>query len=338
MRFTPPFCPYPCCRSGRERERFSWSKRGRYLRKCDGRMIPRFQCQTCGRSFSSQTFRISFRYRKPLLHLQLLPLLYSKVTRRQAARILAVNRKTVDRRLPRMARVAYEFHLARLEEVRRHGGMDGVFQLDELETFEEHRKLKPVTMSVLIERRSYFVLHSRAGALPARRPLSRVELKQLHEIEDREGVRHSESDACVRSSFRFLSRVLQEGVRLRFQSDLKVSYPVLCKQEMPNREIEHETVSSKKRRDRRNLLFPINHTLAMLRDGVSCLVRRSWGACKKRENLQLHVWIWTAYRNYVRGCTVRTEKTPAQIAGVSRERYSVRELFQWRWPKLMPSS
>ena len=67
--------------------------------------------------------------------------------------------------------------------------MTGVFQLDELETFEHHRKLKPITMSVLIERKSYFLVDSRAGTLPARRPLKKHEHLRLREIELQEGKR-----------------------------------------------------------------------------------------------------------------------------------------------------
>lgn len=260
------------------------------------------------------------------------------MTRRQAARILEVNRKTVERRYLRMAEIAHDFHLAKLEDACRRGGIEGVFQLDELETFEHHRKLKPVTMSVLIERRSYFMVHSRAGALPPRRPLSREELALLMAIEDKEGVRTSESDSCVRSSFRALHRILPAGSPVFLQTDQKISYPELCQQVTPGREFVHQTISSKVRRDCRNLLFPINHTLAMLRDGVSCLVRRNWGACKKREGLQRHVWIWMAYRNYIRSVTNETKKTPAQRAGVCEDRYSVRDLFRWRWPRLMANS
>jgi hypothetical protein len=43
----------------------------------------------------------------------------------------------------------------------------------------------------------------------------------------------------------------------------------------------------------------------MMRDGISRLVRRSWGASKLRARLELHAWIWVVWRNYVRGSRTR---------------------------------
>lgn len=225
--------------------------------------------------------------------------------------------------------------MARLEQCKRNGGIDGVFQLDELETFEHNRKLKPVTMSVLIERKSYFVVHAKAGSLPARRPLKAIEAKRLAEIEVEEGKRRSDSRACIRESFRAMHALLAPTAPVRFQSDQKRTYPTECRRAALGRSFIHRTTSSRKRRDYRNLLFPINHTLAMMRDGMSCLVRRSWAAAKKVKGLQRHAWLWIAYRNYVRGVTIKTKITPAQSAGVCEERWLLKEVLKWRWPRQM---
>ena len=89
--------------------------------------------------------------------------------------------------------------------------------------------------------------------------------------------------------------------------------------------------SSRAKRDRGNPLFPINHTLAMLRDGVSRLVRRSWAASKRRSKLELHLWIWACWRNYVRGITNKARHvTPAMAAGLERRPFRKDELLAWR--------
>ncbi len=89
--------------------------------------------------------------------------------------------------------------------------------------------------------------------------------------------------------------------------------------------------SSKAKRDYSNPLFPINHTLAMARDGISRLVRRSWAASKLRERLEWHAWIWAAWRNYVRAITNQAPKvTPAMAAGVTGKRWSVAKVCAWR--------
>ncbi|MAW61320.1 MAG: hypothetical protein CMJ94_10850 [Planctomycetes bacterium] len=234
-----------------------------------------------------------------------------------------------------MARVARDFHRARLLECAQRGGIDGTFQLDELESFEHHRKLKPVTMAVLIERKSYFVVHARAGQLAARGRRTLQQQKRLNEIQSEEGVRRSASRACVRECFESLGGLLSSEIPVRLQTDKKRTYPTECRRATHPRALIHRTTDSRKRRDYRNLLFPINHTLAMMRDGMSCLVRRSWGAAKTIKGLQRHTWIWMAYRNYVRGVTVKTRTTPAQSAGVCDQRWQLKEVLRWRWPLQM---
>ena len=333
--FHPPFCPIAGCTSENEEIPFRYHRHGRYRRACDGVWVQRFFCLVCERAFSTQTFKSNYRYRIPFLHHLLTQMLCSKLTRRQAARSFSVNRKTVERRFNRMAEVSADFHLAQLKKCRDLGGTRGIFQLDELETFEHSRKLKPVTMSVLIERKSYFVVHTRAGTLPPRRPLKPREAERLVEIESKEGKRRSQSRACIQQSFEALNQLLAPEAPVLFQSDMKRTYPTECRRATWGRPFIHKTTSSRERRDYKNLLFPINHTLAMMRDGMSCLVRRNWGVCKSIRGLERHASIWTTYRNYVRGVTIKTKTTPAQAAGVCARRWLLKEVLRWRWPSRM---
>jgi hypothetical protein len=95
--------------------------------------------------------------------------------------------------------------------------------------------------------------------------------------------------------------------------------------------LRHERHSSKAERNYFNPLFPINHTFAMARDGLSRLVRRNWAAAKLRERLERHLWIWIAYRNYVRGITNDAPRvTPAMALGIDREQWQREELLAWR--------
>lgn len=330
--FKPPHCPNHFCASESPEVDFRFCRRGSFYRKCDGRRIPRFRCLSCNQGFSSQTFRGNYRWRKPILHHSLMHLLCSKVSRRQAARILGVNRKTVERRFTLLSRVAHDFHFAQLNRCRERGGIHGIFQLDELETFEHNRRIKPVTLAVTIERHSYFVLGAFAGKMGSRGQLNSHYLRRKRLIELEEGPRRSESRRVVRKSLDLLDYCLSPKASVHLQSDKKKSYPIDLKKSCWGRYIQHEVTSSKDVRDYHNSLFPINHTLAMMRDGLSCLVRRSWAASKKKSGLQRHCWIWIAWRNYVRGVTNRTKTTPAQELGVSFSSFQMKEIYHWRWP------
>ncbi len=330
-RFLPPHCPHPRCPSRHGRAPFLWRRRGSYPRKVDGRRVQRFLCRTCGRSFSTQSFRLDYRLQRVHIHPALFRLLVSKVTFRQAARLLGIDRKTVARRARLFGRHARRFHEARLRAARARGGLDGVFQLDELETFETDRRLQPLTVPVLIERRSFFVVHVGVGTLPARGGLSAAKKRRKAELERVRGKRRSQSRVQVRVAVRRLGRVLAAGAPLVFESDRKSTYPGILREVFGGRVGSHRRVSSRARRCPGSVLFPINHTLARMRDRVSRLVRRNWGASKRRRCLRWHLWMWVAWRNYLRPVTVAAGvPTPGVIVGAAERRWEVADFLRWR--------
>jgi hypothetical protein len=44
-------------------------------------------------------------------------------------------------------------------------------------------------------------------------------------------------------------------------------------------------------------LFSLNHTAAMMRDGVSRLIRKTWCNSKRQDHLEHHLYIYAHYRN-----------------------------------------
>lgn len=330
--FRPPFCPFPDCRiSGPQ---FSWRSRGQYFRQCDGRWVRRFSCNTCERRFSTQTFKADYRWKKPRLHLRVFDLLISKVTMRQIARVHGVRRPTIERRLKRLGLVCKGFHATALAQAKNKGGLAGTFQLDELETYETDRRLAPVTMPVLIERHTYFVVHGESAPLPARGNLTTGMKRKKERREKLLGKRRSGSRAAVRNTLEILKAHHCNTSGISLESDRKYSYRSEFKRIAGGQFAAHVRISSKSVRDRSNRLFPINHTLAMMRDNISRLVRRTWAASKKRQRLDLHFWLWACYRNYSRGITVQTKTTPAQAMGILDRAWRREEILRWRWPQI----
>ena len=332
--FQPPFCPYSDCCTQQERVPFTWRHRGKYFRQCDGRWVRRFSCNTCDRRFSTQTFKTDFRWRKPKLHFHVYDLFISKVTIRQIARIKKVRRPTIERRLLRLGRVCKDFHSVCLGQAKAKGGLFGEFVLDELETYETDRRLSPVTMPVVVQRHSFFVVHGETAPLPARGKLSEYHRRKKEARDEKVGKRKSGSKEAVRNTLQRLRSVHSRNWGISLATDKKTTYRTeFIKIAGPQFRC-HRTTSSKAKRDRANLLFPINHTFAMMRDSISRLVRRTWAASKLRQRLDLHFWIWVTYRNYIRGITVSTETTPAQAAGVQFGAWDRTDLLRWRWPEI----
>lgn len=336
MSFLPSCCPFPHCPS-RSAKNFEFCPCGTYRRRCDGRIIRRFRCSVCHLSFSRQNFRLDYRLKRPELLARFFLDRVSKVTHRQSARNQGCSRSTEERHFRRLSHHCREFQAARMAEVAAGQGLGEVFLLDELETYEHHRTQQPLTVPILIERSSGFVLDVRVGTLAARvapgeAKKRRLELKAAGAPKPE---RKSESRELVKQAFGQLQAFAPRDKPLRVLTDQKPSYAQLLQERFGER-CQHERTSSTRRRDLSNPLWPINHTLARVRDNVSRLVRETWAAAKKRVWLEGQLAIWTCYRNYVRGRTNRSRgTTPAMALGVQQRRWAVPELLEWR---VMPAA
>lgn len=337
--FQPPFCAFPACPSRQPGQPFLWHRCGFFPRAVDGRRVQRFRCRTCHRRFSAQSFRLDFRQQKPLINAGVLTCLVSKVTHRQTARVLFVDRKTVHRRLRLFGPALRDWHSVFLARARRQGGLTGSFSLDELETFEQDRLLQPVTMPVLIHRKTRFVIHLESAALAPRGQLTPRDCARRDRRAAISGPRRSGSRPAVRRCLEALHAVHAPGALLELVTDQKSTYPVLVKEVFGNRIAAHVKESSRRARNTLNPLFGINHTMAMLRDQVSRLVRRTWGSSQERSQLTIHSWCWVAWRNYVRPVTNdRPRVSAAMVLRLASRRYSNSDLLRWRWPLLMPEA
>ena len=321
MRFHPKFCPRPDC-PAHSGSGFEFQRAGLYRRRCDRRQVPRFTCLVCRRGFSAQTFRLDWRLKRPDLLVPLFKNYVSKVTHRQSARILPCSRSTEERHFRLIAAHCEAFHLALLAEVEASGGLGEEFLLDELETYERNRLKQPVTVPVLIERYSGFVLGLSAGAMAPRPSASK--------LTPQEKARRSESVRVVREVLRMMLAFAREDRELLLDTDEKSSYGKLLR-ELFGERCHHRQTPSTRRRDMSNPLWPVNHTCARLRDGVSRLVRRSWAAAKKRTCLEKHMAIWTCYRNCIRGRVNRTpRRTPAMALGAQTVQWTPERLLRYR--------
>ena len=329
MEFQPRFCPCrsPLCET---HPGFQYQRRGTFKRACDGRVIQRYQCKRCKRTFSAQTFRVDYRHHKPHLDHSIFLKFVGKVTQRQTTRDLHCTRATVARRVKRYGEHCRAFHMRVLAERDAKLVWDGPFVLDELETYEHNRRLKPLTVPLLVHKQSRCIVHAAVGTLPARKPLSPKNLEKLQAQEAADGKRLSESRAKVAECFDVLQTTTAANAVVNVRMDQKHTYRALLKKRFGDR-LVHETTHSSAPRTVMNPLFVINHTFAMLRDGLSRLVRRTWAASKKREPLGWHLWIYIAWRNYIRPITnKRPHETAAMVAGLVPRMLEVSDLLQWR--------
>ena len=85
MADMPPRCPSRACDSARDPNGTWFTHRGTFPRT-DGRLVRRYQCKSCGRHFSEQTFRLDYRQKMPRINKPLRVLLAAGTSLRAAAR------------------------------------------------------------------------------------------------------------------------------------------------------------------------------------------------------------------------------------------------------------
>ena len=324
--FVPPRCPFPDCVQHRSPGGRFYYRYGYFHPACRPHPVQRYLCRTCRRTFSRQTFRMDYRDHRPDLNPRLYRLLNSGVGLRQSARILRLGRTCTEQKFHKLAAHCRDLNLNLRGRLRKGHS----FQFDEFETFEGRRNTRPLTVPVLIERDSRFVLWAESAPLRPRGRMTRARRRAMARDEERFGRRVDHSIRAIRNTLRKGAECAVDLPFILLETDEKKSYPGHARRAFPGKRIEHRTTSSKVPRRRWNPLFPINHTEARLRDLVGRLRRRSWLASKKRKYLDLHLHLHMTWVNYHRPRFNRDERSPAEILGWVPRRLTAGEVLGWR--------
>jgi transposase-like protein len=325
LGFVPPRCPHvDCVAHGDPPPRFFVSS-GSYTTACRPGPVPRFRCRFCKRTFSRQTFRHSYRDRRPECNEPLLKLLVSGVGLRKAGEMLRLDVHSVQKKKLKLGDTCRGLHenlSPKLPEGR-------TYLLDEEETYE-WKSIRPLTVPLLIEHQTWFLVAATAGSIRRLAPRGTKRRARQERDERRAGKRVDEGRACVERVLHELARRIAGGLTLR--SDEKTSYRTRLARVFGQGRVEHLTTSGRAPRTHHNPLFAINSTIAMSRDYCGRLRRRSWLVSKKKERLQNHLHIYIAYRNYVRRRFQRDQEheTPAKMLGLLPRNLTFAETIGWR--------
>ncbi len=324
--FQPPRCPNRRCPQHRNPEPDFFVRKGFYHPLCRAHPVPRFRCRICHRNFSRQTFRVDYHDHRPHLNAKVFLSLATGLGLRQTSRNVGLSLSCTQLKFRKIAR-----HLRRLNlNLRRDLPTGSDLQFDELETYEGRRNTRPLSLPILIERKSRFVVWAESAPI---RPHGRMSASRRKAIVDDRRRFGPRKDLSRRAVERTLQRGADLSARLSsvtLSTDEKSTYPSLARRAFGKDRLRHDQTNSKLARDTWNPLFPINHTEAMARDLLGRLRRDSWLVSKKRRYLDLGLHVWIAYRNYVRRRFNFDEKSPAQILRFADHRLTAGELLSWR--------
>ena len=323
--FQPPRCPYLECDRHEDPTPGFYVPHGTYRVLCRPHPIPRYRCKTCRRTFSRQTFRMDFRDHRPDLNARLFRLLASGIGLRQSSRNLRLSLRCTELKARKIGR-----HLRRLNLNLRGALPAGSrFQLDEIETYEGRRGDRPLSVPILIETRSRYIVWAESAPI---RPSGRMNARRRARIAADERVFGRRKDLSQRSVLRAIHRARDLSTELEkvcFDTDEKPSYSRLLRTVF-GRRLVHTRTNSELARGTWNPLFPINHTEAMIRDLSGRLRRESWLASKLRRWLDVGLHVFIAYRNLVRRRFNKDDQSPAELVGFAPRRLTEGEVLSWR--------
>lgn len=271
-------------------------RKGYYRRKSDSKRIPRFYCLSCRRSFSSALFSPCYRQKKRTINPALDRFHTSGVSQRRMARLLRINRKTVERKLLFLGRQAKLEQERYLRERMTRGEQVEHLQFDEMETFE-HSKCLPLSIPLAVEAETRKILGFRVAVMPAKGLLAEISRKKY-------GSRDDQRAEAARSLFLEIAPLIHPQAVVT--SDQNPKYPNWLKSHFPK--VKHVAVKGRRgcvvgqgelKSGGFDPLFSLNHTAAMLRANINRLFRRTWCTTKRIDRLEAHIALYVRYHNQV---------------------------------------
>ena len=325
LAFHPPRCPKPACVMFENPVPGFYKRNGWYRVKNRPAPVQRFKCRACRRGFSRQTFRVDFRDHKPHLNVLVFSHTAGGVGMRQIARLVLLTRKNLTNKWHKLGRHLGLQHENLLWDMPERSS----FVFDELITYEQDRCTKPVTMPIVVEASTGFVVTQCAAPIRPGGKKSPQCAARIARQEATEGPRPDGSKAAVTQAFAVLDSVTQRLPVIRLVTDEKPLYGKLARERFGVR-LEHVKVSGLLPRIPSNPLQPINFNELMMRDLLGRLRPDSWLVSKKHGYGQRANWFYASFRNFVRRRVNRVRESPAMVLGFTNQRWKPAELLAWR--------
>lgn len=266
-------------------------RNGRFYRRSESRWIQRYKCRSCGSQFSAATGTLEFKQKKRRVNMPLFLNLSSGMSMRRCARVLRIDRRTVDRKLVYLAKKA---KLAQQEFLASIRGTVANLEFDDLIT-NEHTKMKPLTVSLAVDADRRFILGAVVGKIPASGLLAEKSRRKY-------GLREYELPRTLHELFKMITPTISKTATIR--SDMHKAYAEVVKRFLPGLRYDQFeggraaiAGQGELKRKRFDPLFCLNHTCAMLRANINRLIRKTWCVTKRPDRLQMHIDIFTHFYN-----------------------------------------
>lgn len=263
---------------------------GSFRRRSDSRIVQRFRCRNCRRTFSRATRDPKCWQKKRRKNSPLRDLLCSNVTQKRAAKLLRINRKTVARKLLFLAWKARKH----LDAENRKLPPATMIEFDDLETCEDS-KWKPLAVSIAVESGTRRILDFAVARQPSKGVLAPIALKTYGPRPDERPIKRRALFQRLRP-FVAATAVIKSDMSAHYAKDIAHYFPQSKHMKFKGRKSRFAGQGELKKGGY-DPIFSINHTNAMLRANISRLIRRTWCTTKRRDRLEAHLLIYADYHN-----------------------------------------
>jgi len=265
-------------------------KHGRYHRFDDAQSIQRYRCKACNKCYSSATHTPTYRQKRRRLNRLIEWDVGSSTSQRRMAKKHRCARKTVSRKIAFLAQQAREKHAQWLDNYAPFGNV----QWDELITFE-HTRLKPLSVAVMSCVKTRCIIGFGVAQIPANGLIAKRSREKY-------GHRANRSGPMRKKVLKQIATHLSTDVTIT--SDEHHRYAAEIKKILPGAtHIQYPSVrgsltgQGELKRTGYDPLFNINHTLAMCRDNVKRLARRTWCTTKTIQGLKDELAVYVHFHN-----------------------------------------
>ena len=336
--FQPPFCPWRDCREHRRTAPGYRFKRHGFYSTAQRRRIPRFRCRTCLRTYSRQTFSVSYYCKRPGLLRHVAAGLVAGSAIRQLARSLDCSPNTVARISARLGRHAL------LLQARALGSLTGrvlePIVFDHFETFEFTQDW-PFGVGTAVGARSWFVY----GLDPApHRRSGRRSVAQLERLRSRP--KRATRGRYLGSTRRVLDTLLplQRSDRpLVVRCDGHNDYRRALAGHPRRSSIRLRSYPNPKRGpkgsarteqavERDRAMFPVDLLHMLLRHSLAAHRRETIAFARRLNAAMERLFLTAVWRNFVKRRSERQPRarTPAEHLGLAEERWSWKRVLARR--------
>lgn len=211
---------------------------------------------------------------------------------RRSAIFLGLNKKTVERKLPFLAKRCRKLNDRNLQSFK---GRIFNMQMDDLIT-KENSKLKPLSVTIAVDEDRRMILGAEVSQIPAFGLLAKLAVKKY-------GHRQDEHFEGLSRMFQKISPVVSPEVLIK--SDEHQRYPGFISAYLPR--AKHLTFKSERaavvgqgelKKIGFDPLFVVNHTCALLRANINRLIRKTWCTTKDKMRLKDHIDVFIYFYNH----------------------------------------